>query len=1225
MKHFYPATTHIRIILSIACALLATLMPYSAVAQCPNANFETGTFANWQGRTGSCCPISTPGNGIVNGRHTIMTGAGIDPNSCGNIPVVAPGGTYSARLGNSGSGAQAERLLYTFNVTPQSNLIVYKYAVLMQSPGDHSSSEQPRFEVRVRDQNGNTIPCTFYQIAAGGNNPTPGFSNCGTWRYKPWTTVGVDVSNYIGQTVTVDFATGDCDLGAHAGYAYIDAGCEPLQIDARYCLGNNQAQLDAPQGFQSYLWSTGQTTPSIIVSNPVQGQQVSCTITSVTGCQATLTATLNPSNPQPAFVVTSNCMGNATFQNNSTVLNGVVGGYTWNFGDGSPADTNANPVHAYPAPGNYNVQLTVTSDIGCVDDTTIQVNIVATPNAAFATNNACDGQTVTLTDQSTIQQGTINQWNWDLGNGTPAVTTQNGSYVYPDTGTYTVRLIVSNNGQCPDTTTQTVIVKENPLAAFTTVEVCEGLPNVFTNNSTTYWGNIAYNWSFGQGGATSTQQAPTYTYTAPGQYNAQLIITQTNSTHTCSDTVTVPVDVFAVPAAAFSTDTYFCLGEVTAFTNQSSVTPTEPLTYNWAFGDNNTSNTTSPNHTYAAIGNYTAQLIVSTANGCADTISAPQNIYAIPVAGVTPDALSGCEPLNVNYTGQSTVAAGSILSWNWNLGNGNTSAIENPVVTYNNGNYNVSLIVEAGDANHSCYDTSNFVINVYAVPVAAFTSDQYVCLGTNSGFVNQSSVSTNEALNYAWDFGDGGTSNLATPNYTYPGFGTFTAQLIVTTNNNCADTATAPQNIYAIPTATIAADNTSGCEPLVVNFDGQGTVGQGNVISYNWTLGNGSGTTLEDPTVIYLLPNTYNVTLVVESGDAFNSCFDTTTTTIVVHPVPVADFSTNNACLGTAIQFNNLSTVASGSVQTFDWDFGDNTGSSALSDPTYLYTQAGSYTVSLNISTDQGCTDSITRTLDIYPPPVIDFASDVVAGCSPLIVSFSDLTTVASGNVVSWRWDFGDGNTSNQQNPIHTFINEGTYTVTLQVTTDFGCTETYTIPNMITVYPNPVANFTAQPNPTTEFDPIISFTNQSTGEITWNWDFGNTETSNVEDPRVTYDTHGNFIVTLWVENQYGCKDTITGTVVISPEYTFYVPNAFTPNGDGINDTFGGRGTNIKTYELYVFNRWGERIFTSYNMNNQWAGELKGDKVQDEVYVYLIKITDIFNAMHDYRGTVTMIR
>ncbi len=1043
--------------ISIILCLVATCITVSsAYGQCDNADFEQGSFANWQGRTGSCCGINTPTNGIVAGRHTIMTGPGTDANTCNTVTVVAPGSTFSARVGNAGSGSQAERLLYTFTVTAQNALIIYKYAVVLENPSAHSVSEQPRFEVQVRDANGNPIPCTYYQVAASSNLPS--FQNCGGVVYKDWTTVGVDVSGYIGQTVTLDFATGDCDLGAHFGYAYVDASCAPLQIDSRYCLGNNQAQLSAPVGFASYQWSTGESTPTIVINNPGNGQQVSCTITSVTGCVATLNAVLNPTNPNPAFTLSNNCMGDATFTNTSTVVNGTVGGYIWNFGDGTPADTNANPIHVYTNPGQYNVDLIVISDIGCADTLTQSVNIFPTPLAAFNYNDACLGNAVTLTDQSTLQQGTINQWSWDLGNGLPPVLSQNGVYTYPDTGSYNVTLIVSQSGQCPDTITQVVNVKANPLAGFITADICNGLQSVFTDQSTTYWGNVSYGWDFGDNAGTSTLPSPTYTYTTPGAYTASLIITQTDGTHTCADTAFVPINIYAVPVAAFGTDAYQCLGEETNYSNQSSISSGEPLVFSWDLGNSTISIDPSPAVTYSTYGTYTVTLIATSSKGCADTIQQQQYIYAIPTAGIVPDVTSGCEPLSVNYAGQGSVA-------------------------------------------------------------------------------------------------------------------------------------------------------------------------QGNVTGYAWDFGNTSTSTQQNPATLYLNAGTYNVTLVVAAGDVNQTCYDTAQTTIDVHPLPIADFVTTDNCYTVNTVFNNQSTVASGTIQTYEWDFGDNIGTSNLQNPNYLFGAEGVYNVDLIVTTDHNCKDTVTLPIEIFPLPNVAFGADTAAACTPVTVNFSDASNVGNGTIVSWLWDFGDGFTSTDPNPIHGYDNTGVYTVTLQVTTNHGCTDEFVNVNFITAYPNPIAQFTASPTVTDEFSSQLGLdiVNFSQGATVYNWNLGNDILSDEVTPRITYDSAGTYIITLYVENQFGCSDQITQEVLVNPVYTFYVPNAFTPNGDGTNDLFFGTGTNIIAYEMNIFNRWGERIFDSFDMNNKWDGRLKDQRVQDEVYIYVFHVTDIFGGQHVHRGSVTLIK
>ncbi len=275
-------------------------------AQCPNINFEQGNFNGWIGTRGFCCPITMQNNGIVTGRHTIMSGTGTDINTCGNVTVVAPGGTRSARLGNNIVGSQAEGLSYTFTVTPQSNLISYQYAVVFEDPG-HTPAEQPRFEASIITANGSVIPCTRFLATAASN--LPGFQSCNSVdnigrqilvRYKNWSTIAADVSAYMGQTLTLKFQTGDCSQGGHFGYGYIDASCGPLQLAIDYCVNDMYAVVTAPTGFFTYLWSTGETTQTIYV-NPMQVSNVTCTITTISGCTSVVSIPIAPTVSFPAI------------------------------------------------------------------------------------------------------------------------------------------------------------------------------------------------------------------------------------------------------------------------------------------------------------------------------------------------------------------------------------------------------------------------------------------------------------------------------------------------------------------------------------------------------------------------------------------------------------------------------------------------------------------------------------------------------------------------------------------------------------------------------------------------------------------------------------------------------------------------------------------------------------------------------------------------------------
>jgi hypothetical protein len=264
---------------------------------CTNIGFSSNNFNGWFGTTGlatrAYIGAPTPNYdatalGIVPGRHTIMTG-GNDP--CGGFPRVDPlGGPFSVRLGDANVNSQAEQLTQTFMVSNTNNSFTYRYAVVFEDPG-HTSNEQPFFRALLRDQSGNVIPCSEFVVSAAGN--LPGFfnsPNCLGVRYKPWSTVNVDLSNYIGQAVTAEFTTGDCAQGAHYGYAYIDAACSQSFLEAypdTICVGES-ATLTAPNGYQSYLWLPGNQTTQSITVTPNTSTTYQLNLVAFNGCVSSI-------------------------------------------------------------------------------------------------------------------------------------------------------------------------------------------------------------------------------------------------------------------------------------------------------------------------------------------------------------------------------------------------------------------------------------------------------------------------------------------------------------------------------------------------------------------------------------------------------------------------------------------------------------------------------------------------------------------------------------------------------------------------------------------------------------------------------------------------------------------------------------------------------------------------------------------------------------------------
>jgi gliding motility-associated-like protein len=253
-------------------------------------------------------------------------------------------------------------------------------------------------------------------------------------------------------------------------------------------------------------------------------------------------------------------------------------------------------------------------------------------------------------------------------------------------------------------------------------------------------------------------------------------------------------------------------------------------------------------------------------------------------------------------------------------------------------------------------------------------------------------------------------------------------------------------------------------------------------------------------------------------------------------------------------------------------------------------------------------------------------------------VNFTDATPLPGGLPLNgWNWNFGDGSPDDPaQNPSHCFMTAGTYTVTLSDTTSAGCYATSTIPFVITVNPIPVAAFTA-PQSTSIFTPTVQYMDESTVStgsiIKWDWSFGDylvtmaDDSSDQPSPSHLFSEVGTYCAALVVTTNGGCTDSTNMCIIIDPEFTFFIPNAFSPNGDGINDEFYGKGDFIKTYEMSIYDRWGNLIFHTDDINTHWDGKAShgSETAQEDVYVYVVKLSDYKEKKHKYIGSVTIVK
>lgn len=478
------------------------------------------------------------------------------------------------------------------------------------------------------------------------------------------------------------------------------------------------------------------------------------------------------------------------------------------------------------------------------------------------------------------------------------------------------------------------------------------------------------------------------------------------------------------------------------FTDNSKVNSGGSITsWKWDFGDGYTSSLKSPSHTYNAAGVYTATLIASNSGGSSQPKSATitvTNTLKPPVAAFSASPTSGNPPLTVTFTDQSTE---SPTSWSWNFGDGTTSTIQGPTHTYSSaGVYTVTLIASNSDGSSAPKTATITVTEALKPPVAAFSAAPTT--GTPPLTVTFTDQSIGLPTSWSWNFGDGTNSNVQNPTHTYYGVGTYTVSLIAT-NSGGSNSSSSIVNVTAVPSivANFSSNISSGIAPLTVQFNDHST---GNPTTWNWNFGDGATSTEQNPIHTYSKTNTYTVILIVGNANSWN----TVTNFITVGNGLLAAFTAtpNQGEVPLTVQFTDASI---GAPTAWLWDFGDG-NNSTLQNPSHTYTQAGSFNVKLTVSNNViNNTSQIPFLINVSSVNTLaaNFNSNLTSGNTPLTVQFNDLST---GNPAAWYWDFGDGTNSTDKNPIHTYSETGSYSVTLNVS-NATRQSTLTLPDYIVV------------------------------------------------------------------------------------------------------------------------------------------------------------------------------
>ena len=1004
-------------------------------------------------------------------------------------------------------------------------------------------------------------------------------------------------------------------------------GCSPITITI----------TNTSTGANNYVWDFGDgnitvnNTPTFTytyINNTGVNQSfiISLTASNATNCENIISKSITVySAPVAAFTedYSEGCSPlNITFNNETTGANV----YFWDFNDGN-ISTNTHPVNTFANSGTidtiYHVNLVGTSIYGCKDTAYFNVTVHPQPEALFALLSSA-GCSPYVSDITNNSSGAIN-YQWNFGDGqtstNPNINIQHeyiNNTIFP--ADYQIELIAENNFGCYDTVIQTLVVYPTVEALFNVDTFgCAPLDLTFTNNSI---GAVLYEWNFGDG-SSSNSINPSHLFNNLDETNTIIYTTTLIATsyYSCVDSMQQEISVFPVPNAIFAINENNAA--CSPYTSNISNGSTGSDTYVWNFGDGQTSTTNDLNILHEYINNtvapvdYEIKLIAENSLGCSDTTTHTLEVYPTVEAVFEVDTF-GCAPLDLSFSNNST---GAVI-YEWNFGDGSSSNNNNPSHLFNNLDETSTIVYTTtliATSYYSCVDSIQQEISVFPVPKAIFAVNEIVGCSPFTALIENSSLG---AQTYDWDYDDGNTDNISDAEFNHlfenisSSTTTFNIELNVLNVFGCSDTASQVVTVYPNVVADFYSDSI-GCSPLEIDFintsDGAET--------YYWTFGD-DATSGEYHTAHTFTNNdvstvNYTVTLDIESEFG---CTSSKSRTIQVLGRPVAQFTATPSYQlfpSTTIQINNQT---SGSW-AYNWDFGNGETSINPSPTSLDYGTWGEYTIELK-AYSQFCRDSISHTIIIDAPPPIAAFEPEAQGCAPLTVTFENSSLYSD----SYLWNLGDGTGSTQENPVITYYEPGIYVVTLRTSGLGG--EDLAPERIITVYPDPIADFKAVPARVTIPDEEVHFINLSEHGMYYIWDLGDGTISHEEAPIHSYSTIGFFDITLFVESEFGCLDTITKQAIETvSDCDVIFPNALAPITANIEENryFKPIYKGVTNYELQIFDQWGELIFVSSDPDVGWDGMYKGEVCKLDVYVWKAEWTCVSGKEFIRTGDLTLIR
>lgn len=900
--------------------------------------------------------------------------------------------------------------------------------------------------------------------------------------------------------------------------------------------------------------------------------------------------------------------------------------------------------------------LSVTDGSGCINDTLKQSAVVyPQPIASFSVSSElCLRDTTQLTDKSDGKGNAITKWRWNFSGG-KTDTLQNPSYVFTDSGRKSIQLYVYTDKGCgSDTMTQQVTINSLPVAAFKlSSPLCESRAISFTDQSTTNVGTITrWKWNFADGTQKDTSNGNTFQkiFGAWSTYPVRLLV-ETNKG--CkSDTSVQNVKINPLPQPGFILPEV-CLDDASAqFTDTTKIADGSQLqnTYLWNFNVGTPAVSPGPNKLQSVEKNpsvkynkaayYKVSLTVTSKDGCAVTLtqqftvngSKPKSVFEVQKSG------SLCSNDSVRIKNMSGVDFGLVtrLEIYWDV-------VGAPALLFTDDNpvpdklyafkypdfqspasrdYTIKLVAYSGTSS-LCSNASSQIITINRSPKVFFVTMPGICNEAVARQITQTGFDSRVPGTFAYMGKGVNATGLFEPQVT--GTGTFPIKYLYTSDKGCQDSVTMPVTVWPSPVAKWTISNPV-CEKNSTLLTDSSLANFSRIVQRKWEYGDGSSTIRTNADKFFYTYDSagiYQIRLQVITDSGCTSLWNTQA--IKVNYLPKIDFTLPGICLPDGLgQFNSLASIkdVSESLFSYLWNFGDanDPSPSTLKNPIHKYVALGPYTVKLKVTTKEGCIDSLARQLTtVYPQPKAKFSATPDTICLSDMIRFQDLGNGGSGPAVKWVWDLANGNGSALQNPTKQFIDSGVFTIRYYFFNDKGCASDTALKE-VTVFPYP--HLTLGPNlvmleggaltlkPKFYFGQFLQFKWTPSSYLS---------SDTAVNPKASPADDITYKLTLTGAGGCAVSDTIFIKVLKQPE----VPNAFSPNGDGINDTW-----KIKYLDSYpsasieVYNRYGQAVFSSVGYTVEWDGMLNDKPLPVGVYYYIINPK---NGRQLISGSVTLIK